>query len=123
MELYIADTDHGRGVFCTQDLNPGDEIEICPVLVCPERDREYIDRTHLFNYYFLWDEDHKKSAFALGYGSLYNHSYQPNAIYETYYEEQLMKIICHQFIPAHTEITINYNHDPEDGGAVWFNAH
>jgi hypothetical protein len=122
MELYIGDTKSGRGVFCTADLNPGDEIETCPVLVCPETDREFIDKTHLYNYYFLWDEDHQKTAFALGYGSLYNHSYQPNAVYETYYEDQLMKIICHQFIPAHTEITINYNHDPADGSEVWFNA-
>jgi SET domain-containing protein len=122
MELYIAETEKGRGVFCNADLHPGDEIEVCPVLVLPGADREHIDKTHLYNYYFLWGEDHQQTGIALGYGSLYNHSYQPNAVYETYYEEQLMKIICLSFIPAHTEITINYNHDPDDRSALWFDA-
>jgi SET domain-containing protein len=123
MELYIKETSRGRGVFCTEDLHPGDEIEICPVLVCPEKDREFIDQTHLYNYYFLWGEDHKQTAIALGFGSMYNHSYQPNAVYETYYEDQEMKFICHEFIPANTEITVNYNHDPKDDSQLWFDAH
>lgn len=121
MELYIKDTDKkGRGVFCTEDIPADTMIEICPVIVCPPLDRKLIDESYLYNYYFLWEDDHASTAIALGYGSLYNHSYQPNARYETYYEEQVIKFIAIKDIPAHTEITVNYNYDSDDQTPVWF---
>lgn len=121
MELYIKDTDKkGRGVFCTEDIPADTMIEICPVIVCPPQDRKLIDESYLYNYYFLWEDDHASTAIALGYGSLYNHSYQPNARYETYYEEQVIKFIAIKDIPAHTEITVNYNYDSDDQTPVWF---
>ena len=89
----------------------GQVIEICPVLVLPPKDRTLIDKSALYDYYFLWGNDHEETGIVLGFGSLYNHDYTPNAIYETYYEEK---------IPANTEITINYNHDPNDQTKVWF---
>ena len=121
MQLYIRETEgKGRGVFCTADIRKGDIIEICPVIVCPPEDRLLIDQTNLYNYYFLWEDDHKSTAIALGFGSIYNHSYAPNAVYETYYEDQIIQFIAIKDIPADTEITVNYNHDPEDQTKVWF---
>lgn len=121
MELYIKDTDKkGRGVFCTENIPADTLIEICPVIVCPPKDRKLIDESYLYNYYFLWEDDHESTAIALGYGSLYNHSYQPNARYETYYEEQIIRFISIKEIPAHTEITVNYNYESDDQTPVWF---
>ena len=121
MELYIqASEGKGRGVFCNENIPKSTVIEVCPVIVCPPQDRSLIDQTFLYNYYFLWDEDLLSTAFALGFGSLYNHSYHPNARYETYYEEQIIRFIAIRDIPAHTEITVNYNYDPEDQTKVWF---
>ncbi len=121
MELYIKNTENkGRGVFCTEDIPADTLIEICPVIVCPPQDRKLIDESYLYNYYFLWEDDHKSTAIALGYGSLYNHSYQPNARYETYYEEQIIRFISIKEIPAHTEITVNYNYESDDQTPVWF---
>jgi uncharacterized protein len=121
MQLYIQHIPgKGRGVMCDTDLHPGDEVEVCPVIICPPEDREHIDKTHLYNYYFLWDEDHRRTAFAMGYGSIYNHSYEPNCRYETYFEEELIRFVAIKAIPAHTEITVNYNHDPNDQSRVWF---
>jgi hypothetical protein len=121
MELYIIDKGKkGRGVCCTTDIDAGQVIEICPVIICPPQDRTFIDKTALYDYYFLWGEQHKETAIALGFGSLYNHSYDPNAIYETYYEDAIIRFVARKFIPAETEITINYNHDPEDETKVWF---
>ncbi|MBX7224769.1 MAG: SET domain-containing protein [Chitinophagales bacterium] len=123
MELYIQHIEgKGRGVFCSEDIDVGTLIEICPVIVLPEKDRILIDQSDLYNYYFLWGDEHKETAIALGFGSVYNHSYQPNARYETYYEEQVIHFIAHKFIPADTEITINYNHDPDDKDELWFNV-
>lgn len=121
MELYIKETDgKGRGVFCTEDIPADTLIEICPVIVCPPQDRKLIDESYLYNYYFLWEDDHESTAIALGYGSLYNHSYQPNARYETYYEEQIIRFISIKEIPANTEITVNYNYESDDQTPVWF---
>ena len=121
MELYIQETEtKGRGVFCDETILEGQVIEICPVLVLPPKDRLLIDKSALYDYYFLWGNDHEETGIVLGFGSLYNHDYAPNAIYETYYEDKIMKVIAIKNIPANTEITINYNHDPNDQTKVWF---
>ena len=77
--IYFKDSPKGgRGVF-TADYIPKDTlIEICPVLVLSNEDREKIHQTFLHDYYFLWDDQGKQAAIALGYGSLYNHSDTPN---------------------------------------------
>jgi len=121
MELYILHNgDKGRGMYCDTDLAAGDEIEICPVIICPAADKPLIDKTHLYNYYFLWGDDQRSLALALGFGSIYNHSYSPNAIYETYFEEEYIRFVAFTDIPANTEITINYNHDAANRDPLWF---
>lgn len=53
---------------------------------------------------------------------MYNHSYNPNAIYETFYEKKIFRVIARRFIPANTEITINYNFYPDEQTPVWFDV-
>lgn len=119
--LYIADSPgKGKGVFTSEVIEAGTIIEIAPVLVLPERDSELIDKSFLYNYYFLWGDAHKNYAICLGYGSLYNHSYEPNCIYETYYEDEKMHFITRRDIAAGEELTVNYNWDPDDKKPVWF---
>lgn len=119
--LYVKDVENkGRGIFTSELISKGAIIEVCPVIVCPAQDRKLIDQSFLYNYYFLWEEDLKSTAIALGFGSLYNHSYQPNAIYRTYYEDQIIEFIALKDILPHTEITVNYNYDPNDQTPVWF---
>lgn len=120
MHIYIKNTEKGRGIFTDSPIKAGEEIEICPVIVCPEQDRKLIDQTELYNYYFLWGDNHELTALALGYGSLYNHSYTPNVIYECYYEEQYIKFIALQDILPHSELTINYNYDADNQDKLWF---
>lgn len=121
MGLFIKKIDgKGRGVFTDIDIMPGTLIEICPVIVLPSKDRIHIDETELFNYYFLWDDDHSQSALALGNGSLYNHSTRANTIYESYYEDAEIHFVCHRPIKAYEEVTINYNLDPDCEDKMWF---
>src|SRR5699024_2470971 len=81
---------HGHGVFATVDLAAGDEIEICPVLVVAAEDVEAFNTTGLDHYCYAWSGD--RVAIALGLGSLYNHSFSPNAIFDTDDEAETVTI-------------------------------
>ena len=119
--LYIAESDlGGRGVFSGEVLEDGDLIEICPALVLPENDLPVIHGTRLHDYYFLWGDEQKQCAIALGYGSLYNHSYEPNARYLIDYEQDTIDFYCIRRIGPSDEITVNYNGEPSDDTPVWF---
>ena len=119
--LYIAASDiHDRGVFCATSIPEGSIIEICPVLKLPPEDMELLKKTTLYNYYFIWEEDEKSGGIALGYGSIYNHSYQPNARYLVDFEALTLEIFAIRDIEAGEEITFNYNGDPDDQSKVWF---
>ena len=101
----------GRGVFANKDIKKGTEIERVPVLVLENNalyDNEIDSR--LLDYVFEWGRG--TVALALGYGSLYNHSFDPNARYDD--EGQMTKVYTAiRDIKAGEEITINYNGDPK----------
>lgn len=119
--LYIAETEKkGRGVFTDKFIEKASIIEIAPVIVLDEKDTEKVHETQLYYYTFMWSDDHKKAALILGYGSIYNHSYEPNCKYETYYEDCLIHFVTLRDIEAGEELTINYNHDPSDQSPLWF---
>lgn len=120
--LFITDSPlGGRGVFVGEDLPAGSFIEICPVIIISEADKKKIHETLLHDYYFLWGIDEKKAAIALGYGSLYNHSYTPNAQFVAILEEESILIESILSIEAGNEITINYNGASDDQSPLWFN--
>ncbi len=119
--LYIASSDlHERGVFCATFIPEGSIIEICPVIFIPSADMEHLKKTVLYDYYFIWGEDEKSGGIALGYGSVYNHAYQPNARYYVDFETLSLEIYAIRDIEPGEEITINYNGEPEDQSKVWF---
>jgi SET domain-containing protein len=119
--LFVAESDlGGRGIFTAAPIPDGSLIEICPVIVIPGDERRLIDKTTIYDYYFLWGEEEEDCAMALGYGSLYNHSFTPNAIYEADFEHKTMRFFALKDIAAGEEITVNYNGSPEDDEAVWF---
>lgn len=104
----------GRGVFARYDIAEGTEVERCPVLVIPESDIWY---STLADYVFEWGDG--TVGLTLGYGSMYNHSFQPNARYEDV-GRQSKAYIAIRDIEAGEEITINYNGDPDDTTSVGF---
>ena len=119
--LFIAPSDlGGRGVFTGEPIGKGSLIEICPVIVLPEKDRPVIHDTALHDYYFLWGNEQLQCAIALGYGSLYNHSTRPNAIYLLDYGHQTIDFYSIKNIEAGAEILVNYNGEPQIKKAVWF---
>ena len=117
--LYVAPSPRGgRGVFTSEAIPADSLLEICPVIVLSAADRELIHRTHLHDYYFLWEPD--GCAIALGYGSLYNHSSTPNADYGMDFERQTIDFRTIHAIAAGEELTINYTDGEDIRTELWF---
>jgi uncharacterized protein len=108
----------GRGVFARRMIYDGEVIERVPVLVLPVGEsRTDSGPTPMSDYCFDWGRG--TVAVALGYGSLYNHSYQPNARYDDE-KGQIKVFMAIRDIAPDEEIVVNYNGDPGDKTPVWF---
>lgn len=119
--LYVNVTaGMGRGVFTTEKIKANKLIEMSPVIVMSDADRKLLDQTLLHDYIFEWDT--KKCCMALGYVSIYNHSYASNCEYEMDIESQLIRIKTMRNIRAGEELFINYNGDWNNKKKVWFDA-
>lgn len=113
----------GRGIFSRERIPADTIVEVSPVIVMPEEARRLLDQTLLHDYIFEWGPDQKDCCMALGYLSLYNHSYQSNCEYFMDYEDQTITIKTIRTIPAGEELTINYNGDWNDNRKIWFDIH
>ncbi|MDR0793266.1 MAG: SET domain-containing protein [Chitinophagaceae bacterium] len=119
--LIVAATENkGRGVFTTKNIVKGTVVEISPVIVLSIKDRKTIEQTLLHNYIFAWGNSCKKAAVALGYISMYNHSYNANCNYEMDYDNEIMYIRAVKNIKKGEELSINYNAAHNDTTPVWF---
>lgn len=104
----------GRGVFATRDIQQGELIERSPVIFIPKEQRTLIRKTVLRRYVFRWGVRMRDYAIALGVGSLFNHSYNPNAVYTNNLADMCVDFTALQHIPAGEEIMVNYNRDPNN---------
>ena len=108
----------GKGVFAAKSIKKGEVIEECPVLVLPKKDYPTVKKTILRNYYFMWGKT--TSALCFGYGSFYNHSYQPNATYKKNTKERKIDFVAIKNIAKDKEITVNYNYGkPDEKSTLW----
>jgi len=113
----------GRGVFAEQHFEPGELIETAPVLVIPAAEWPLLEKTRLFSYCYAFGDNGSECedmALALGLGSMYNHSYTPNARYVKNLKEQMIAYYAIREIAFGEEITINYNGDPACRDPLWF---
>jgi SET domain-containing protein len=111
----------GRGVVALRAFDVGEIIEVVPVLVV--RHSDVLDQTELANYVYNWPTGDNDVAIAFGFGSLYNHSYEPNARYDKRPDDGGFGTICYTCIRpigVGDEIVINYNGAPEDRSPMWF---
>ena len=109
-----------RGVFARRTFRSGDVIEIAPVILIPNTQRALIRQTVLENYVFDWGGG--CTAVALGYGSLYNHAYDPNAHYCQDIDRKTLEFSAIRGIAEGDEITVNYNGSSESSLAMWFDV-
>lgn len=118
--MKVKATKFGRGIFSTRRYSAGDVIEMCQLIILDKNDRLKIDDTKLYDYYFSWGSSDDQATIALGNGSLYNHSYSPNAKYVKKFKENEIHFIAIKTIKVGDEILVNYNGDPESKEPLWF---
>jgi hypothetical protein len=119
---YIQDTgtEKGRGVFAARAYTCDEVVEVCPVVVLhmPFSSLPEEMKTFVFNWGVLAHVPNSQ-AFALGYGSMYNHDNPANMRYEADSQHSLLRFISVRDISEGEELTVNYN--AIGGGAEWDN--
>lgn len=110
----------GRCVCARKSISEGELIEEVPVLVVPGREKHLIEQTVLWDHWIAWGTRDQDLAIPLGFGSLYNHSYRPNAICFASHNPNKLEYVALREIKPGEEITINYNGTPDDDSPVWF---
>jgi uncharacterized protein len=109
----------GRGVFARCAIAKGSIVEKVPVLIVPIKHLVGgLQNPILQKYFYIWGHD--TVAVSLGYGSLYNHSYTPNADYE--HDPGCLVYRALRNIERGEEITINYNGNPKDRSPMAFDV-
>lgn len=111
-------TRKGKGVFAARPFAAGDTVEICPVVcfVDGSNDLPLELRRVIFNWGHLTGNPGTQ-GFALGYGSMYNHSNPANLRYQADAASITLHFIAVRPIAAGEELTVNYN--AHGGGPEW----
>ena len=91
-----------------------------PYIVIPPEQLAVIHKTVFHDYYFLMPEDATTACMLLGYGSMYNHSSEPNAevIFDVPNERVEFQAI--RDIVAGEEILIDYTGGLPKETELWF---
>lgn len=119
--LEVRETEgRGRGVFARVAIEEGEVVEDCPVIVVPEEQVEAMGGTILHEYFFKWGGTHDAGAIALGFGSLYNHHDEPNAMYVRKYDLRMLTFVALRDIAVGEEITVSYHGGFGERGPLWF---
>lgn len=117
--LYIAASEgRGRGVFTAVDINKGDIVEYCPLLIIPPNQRSLIDKTIFYDYYFEWPEPKGAACIPLGYGCIYNHSQSPNIEIVLDIAGKVLQFHCLKKTPAGSELLLDYTGGEKE--ELWF---
>ena len=106
-DIYVKkSTMHGYGVFAGKKLRKGEKIEECYILISKGGDKVLDD--------FYFDAKGKYALFT-GYGSIYNHSNDPNADYTININKRRSTIKAARTIQKDEEIFVSY-------GEEWFRS-
>jgi uncharacterized protein len=95
---------HGSGVYAKRKFLIGDVIEECRFITIDQ------DQSWLFNNIAFY-KSHDSYIIALGYGSLYNHTTQPNTKYHIDSDRKLLVFTAIDTIEEDDEILINYGNE------------
>jgi SET domain-containing protein len=112
--IYIGKSDTLNGIRClkaARDIKKDEIIEACPIILLPLTEFDSLDKTVLRNYEFEWDDENE--AMVIGYGSLFNHSFQPNVFYTRDFKTKSMTFFAARDIKKDEELFTNYNGNEE----------
>lgn len=105
----------GKGlvVIATDKILKDEIIEICPLIMLSEEEANFIKSsdTNVLKFYILELTAINKHVLHLGYGLIYNHSFEPNADIEYVENTRFLIFRAIKDIIIDEEITYNYNFD------------
>jgi uncharacterized protein len=105
----------GRGLFAVKDIAPHTLIHVAPCILTSRTEYDQFLRHTVFEHYLFNDKSTGNKLLALGYGSLFNHSRQPNVDYRIDSENLLIRYSSgHRPIATGKELCIYY------GPNLWF---
>lgn len=117
MKYYLGKNNKGRAIFASEPIKVGEIIMECPVIVLDKFQTKIVRQTFLDNYVFDWPDNNEyktlkswsASAIVLGYGSLINHSINPNCNWSTNIDTKKVIFIATTNIVKDEEIVFNYH--------------
>lgn len=122
-KIYINNSkipNANRGVYASKDIKKDELIESCPLIEISQHDMANLNESILVTYFFYFGKDKQRLAIALGFGSIYNHTYKPNAKYKIKIKGSTIDFIALKDIKKDDEITFNYNNGtPNDKRPLW----
>lgn len=123
-KVYISDSKIAvgeRGVFAKKDIKKGETIESCPVIEFSESESSNFKESNLVTYTYYFGKDKNQATILLGFGSIYNHSYTPNAVYKA--KEEIIDFTAKRNIKKDEEILVNYLQESKNSkNPLWFEA-
>ena len=123
MEIYppkkikiVPLQEKGRGVVATSFIAKYEIIEVSPIVVLGEEDACFVrERSDRLKHYYLHQTQLDRFCVMLGYASLCNHDFNPNATFE--YDpdpaQHYVAIRALRDIHPGEEIVLNYNFDDD----------
>jgi hypothetical protein len=104
--LEIGEGRRGRGVFAARAFAADEKVEVCPSIEVPRSETTGV----LADYVFDSASGRKAVLLVLGYGMLYNHSYDPNVEYEQD-DDGVVTFYAMRAIAPGEELTITYGRE------------
>ena len=125
--LFVQDTGtaRGRGVFTHRPYEAGEVVEVCPVFEIPTAWGQLPSAVQQVVYdwgHLTGSGDPALHCFALGVGSLFNHTDSPNLSYAADPSRRALVFTATRAIAIGEELTIDYNSDIGPGQDSWFKA-
>jgi len=113
----------GRGVFASRNIKKGGVIETCPIIKVPRGDVSNYAESVLVTYFFYFGKNKQRIAIALGFGSIYNHSINPNISYNIKPKAKIIEFVALKDIKKDVELTFDYYNRSNKSGRkdpLWF---
>lgn len=109
----------GRGLFATKNIKKGTVIEQSPTIRLSPADDYFVDKTILQYYKYGTPNDYSGDSFmALGFGSLFNHSDDPNVDYWVRPEHQDVLFKAKKNLKKGEQLFIDYGYWEEEDGEI-----
>lgn len=106
-KIYLSHSPIGsRGVFAKEDIQKGEIIEVCPIIL--EAEDKIIKNSNIMQYVFYSDASESEYAIAFGYGSMYNHNDKNNAEWKVDKPNLKLIITAIKDIQKGDEIYVSY---------------